>query len=148
MRPQGRLDVTPIGIPGRVVIVDPLTHRPLSVWLVDPRALEVDPGQPRDQIHEGNERYRAGRDEMRTSGVRVPLVALSDGLLVDGLRRLMTALELGFTEIPVVFLDGAQARAMVKTYPAAQRAQMLRKPYARRMLERIQALARAEGSTS
>jgi hypothetical protein len=91
IRPQGRLDETPIGIAERVAVLDPITRRPLPVEFVDPHSLEVNPDHPRDLINESGERYRAGREEMRTHGVRVPLVALTDGFLIDGHRRLAIA---------------------------------------------------------
>jgi len=137
LEPSGRLDETPIGIAESVLVLDPITHEPFPVQLVDPRRLEVNPYHPPVLINEGGERYRAGREEMRTHGVRVPLVALTDGFLIDGHRRLAIALELGLTSVPVCYLSGPQARAMFATYSRRERRALERQPHSRLMLERI-----------
>jgi DNA modification methylase len=57
---------------------------------------------PRKNDHEALAKMRAA---IREFGFRVPVVARSDGLVVDGHLRLAAAVDLGLTEIPVALAD-------------------------------------------
>ena len=131
---MGHLDRTPIGTAAHVVLVDPLAREPLPVAFVDPLCLVANPLHPPLL---DDDRYRAGREEMRTHGVVVPLTALTDGFLLDGHRRLAAALELGLAEVPVCYLSGSQARALVATYSRRERREMKRYAHWRLMLARV-----------
>lgn len=126
------------------MVLDPLTHRPLPVQMVDPATLRTNPDHPRGRINASDERYRAGLAEMRRCGVRVPLLAFEDGFLFDGHRRLATALQLGLALVPVCCTNAKQLRAIWATYSHAERGQMLRFPHIRRVLamSRRRSLAR------
>lgn len=132
---RGRMDETPIGVD--VMLLDPTTRRPLLVRMVDPATLKANPDHPRDRIGAHDERYRAGRDEMRSHGLRAPLVALEDGFLVDGHRRLATAIELGIERVPVCFVNAAQVRAIVRTYSPEDRVRVLRLRHIQAVLARV-----------
>lgn len=83
-------------------ILDPMTGRPLPVVMADPRTLGWNPVHP-PPAHDA--RYLAGLDVMRERGVRLPIAVRQDGVILDGHRRVATALELGLPEVPVVVLD-------------------------------------------
>ena len=42
---------------------------------------------------------------IREFGFKIPMLALSDGVLVDGHLRLKAARKLGLTELPVILCD-------------------------------------------
>jgi hypothetical protein len=132
------MDHTPIG--QNVVLLDPLTLEPLPVAMVDPHSLEPNHAHPpvlRDSW------YRQGLADAREWGeIRNPLMALTDGFLIDGHHRRAIALELGLATVPVCFLSGAQARSAMATYSRDERRNIARHAHGRYMLERIARLTR------
>ena len=50
------------------------------------------------------------RESIRRDGIKVPLLITSDGLLLDGHRRLSIAKEIGLKKVPVVELPGDGTR--------------------------------------
>lgn len=75
-----------------------LTTKPLS-WF------KPDPKQPRKRFDEAD-LDRLG-DDMLSRGVLVPLLARSDGTLIDGERRWRVAQAKGIKELPVIVTDKA-----------------------------------------
>jgi ParB-like nuclease domain len=53
---------------------------------------------------------------IREFGFKIPVLARSDGEMVDGHLRLKAARKLGITEIPVILCD-EWSRAQVKAFP-------------------------------
>ncbi len=94
-----------------VVVVDSETGDPMPVQLVDPRTLRPQPAHP--PIFD-DARYRAGRAVMAERGMRVPLIVNKHGTVIDGNRRLATALELGLPLVPVVVVSPAKIAATAK----------------------------------
>ncbi len=87
-------------------ILDPLTGEPLPVVMIDPHALTPNPIHP---VPARDDRYLAGLEVMRTQGVRLPIAVWDlNGQILDGHRRVATAIELGLAEVPVVILTFRQ----------------------------------------
>jgi ParB/RepB/Spo0J family partition protein len=74
-----------------------------NVRLVDPKALDRNPDNPRLIFRE--EEMQALQDSIRAQGILVPLTVYSDGKiyrLLDGERRWRSALKLGMPRVPVI----------------------------------------------
>jgi hypothetical protein len=134
---------------GSVMIMDPASlmrlvaaGEQLRVEDVDPRTIRTNPLHP--PIHH-DERYLSGLKEIRRDGISstLPVVEVDGGLLlIDGHRRVATAVEVGIKTVRVLILTPEQLRAVWAAYPEANRERMRQLPHLAYLIKLIESRRR------
>lgn len=102
----------PVGVPGELVLKDPLKRQPVTIRMVPTGQLSVIGHQRKARPAH----LKALAASMQRLGFVTPLTAVErDGgyVIIDGQHRYQVGLELGLKEFPVVVVPGALARKMM-----------------------------------